>query len=381
MKRKITVTTGTRADYGFLRPILNEIMKSKKLDLFLIVTGSHLSKKHGLTINEIINDRFKISTKIDYLPKHDTNFDMSVSLGKGIISFSKFFKKINPDINLIFGDRDEMLSSALAASHMNIPNAHLHGGDTSGGLDEYNRHAITKISNIHFPATKKSKERILKMGEQKNDVFLTGSTGVDEIFQHKITNKKDLETKYKIKLNNDLIILLQHPTTTQSKKSHSQINTTVQSLLTFNKPIIAIAPNSDAGNSDIFLSLKKYSSKYKSIKVINSMPRSDYLGMLQNCGVLVGNSSSGLIEASLLNTPVVNIGIRQQNRERLSNVVQSSGTKSSIISSVGKALSKNKKNIGSKNSVFGDGTASKKIIKVLENISLNNKLVEKQISY
>jgi len=187
MKRKIAVTTGTRADYGILRPILKRISNNQNLQLQLIVTGMHLSQKFGKTINEIRNDGFKISGVIDFLPKKDSKYEMSITLGKGIVSFSKLFKKLKPDINLVLGDRDEMLASSIAAYHMNIPNAHIHGGDrTKGGIDEYNRHAITKMSNIHFAASKKSYERILKMGENPSHVFYTGSPSIDEIKENKI---------------------------------------------------------------------------------------------------------------------------------------------------------------------------------------------------
>ena len=150
MKKKILVTTGTRAEYGILRPLLQKISKSKKLELLLVVTGSHLSQKHGFTIKEIKKDGFKIHKTIDLVPKGNSNYHMAIELGKGIIEFSNIFQKLKPDINLILGDRDEMFASAIAAYHMNIPNAHIHGGDKSGGIDEYTRHAITKISNIHF---------------------------------------------------------------------------------------------------------------------------------------------------------------------------------------------------------------------------------------
>jgi len=196
MKRKITATTGSRSEYGILRPVLKAISDSKNLDLHLIVVGMHMSKKHGMTINEIRKDGFKISGTIKMIPIEDSNFSMSVVLGKGIIEFSKIFKKVRPDINLVLGDRDEMLTSALAAYHMNIPNAHIHGGDKSmGGIDEYNRHAITKISNVHFAATQKSKTRIIRMGEVPKHVFLTGSPSIDEIISNNITNKKTLQKK------------------------------------------------------------------------------------------------------------------------------------------------------------------------------------------
>lgn len=380
MKRKISVTTGTRADYGILRPVLQAILKSKKLELYLIVTGTHLSKKHGLTINEIKRDGFEIFATIDMVPQGDTNYFMSKALGEGIIAFSKIFSKLRPDINLILGDRDEMLASALAAAHMNIPNAHIHGGDKSGGIDEYNRHAITKISNIHFAATKKSKERIIKMGENPKYVFLTGSPGLDEVVSNKITNKKDLEKKYGLKFDGSEILLLQHPVTTQTKISGEQILSTLKAIAKTKKTTIAIAPNSDAGNKIIFKYLESFSRKYDFIKMYRSLPRSDYLGLLKNCGVLVGNSSSGMIEANYFQIPVINIGIRQEGREKGKNVLDLKyASVKSVYDTILKAL-KIKKSIKSTN-VYGNGNASKKILYCLEKINLSKDLIQKNIFY
>jgi len=380
MKRKISVTTGARADYGILRPVLQAILKSKKLELYLIVTGTHLSKKHGLTINEIKRDGFEIFATIDMVPQGDTNYFMSKALGEGIVAFSKIFSKLRPDINLILGDRDEMLASALAAAHMNIPNAHIHGGDKSGGIDEYNRHAITKISNIHFAATKKSKERIIKMGENPKYVFLTGSPGLDEVVNNKITNKKDLEKKYGLKFDGSEILLLQHPVTTQTKISGEQILSTLKAIAKTKKTTIAIAPNSDAGNKIIFKYLELFSRKYDFIKMYRSLPRSDYLGLLKNCGVLVGNSSSGMIEANYFQIPVINIGIRQEGREKGKNVLDLKyASVKSIYDTILKVL-KIKKSIKSTN-VYGNGNASKKILYCLEKINLSKDLIQKNIFY
>ena len=223
MKRKITVTTGTRSEYGILRPVLKEINASKNLELYLIVTGMHLSPKFGSTIKEIKNDGFKTFKKINMIPKNDSNFSMATELGKGIIEFSKVFNMIKPDVNVILGDRDEMLASAISAYHLNIPNAHIHGGDKSkGGIDEYNRHAITKMSNIHFAATKKSYRRIIKMGEDPRYVFLTGSPSIDEIKNKKISNRSELLKKYLINFTGNEILLVQHSITTEvEKKSHT----------------------------------------------------------------------------------------------------------------------------------------------------------------
>jgi GDP/UDP-N,N'-diacetylbacillosamine 2-epimerase (hydrolysing) len=380
MKRKIVVTTGTRADYGILRTLLKKIEKSSKLKLDLIVTGMHLSPKFGRTINEIKKDGFTVSKEIKFLPTKDTNYEMSLVLGYGIISFSQVFKKLKPDINLILGDRDEMLASAIAAYHMNIPNAHIHGGDRSkGGIDEYNRHAITKISNIHFAASKKSYNRILKMGENPKFVFHTGSPSIDEIKENKITTKKQLEKKFGLKIKGDEILLLQHPITTQSEQSKKQIIETLNALSKLKKNTIAIAPNSDAGNIEIFKNLEKFSEKFDFIKTYPSLPRADFLGFLKYSRLLLGNSSSGMIEASYFNTPVINIGIRQDGREKGSNVINVNCSKNEIIKEIQRCFKR--RNQYKKQNIYGYGEASKKIVKHLEMVKLDKELIRKQIYY
>ena len=381
-RRKILVTTGTRAEYGIFIPVLEKIEMSKKLDLLLVVTGTHNSKKYGMTINEIKKDGFKISKIIKILPKSDTLYSTTQSLGEGIISFSKVFKKLKPDINLILGDRDEMLASAISAYHMNIPNAHIHGGDKSGGLDEYNRHAITKISNIHFPATEKSKKRILKMGENPKFVFVTGSPSVDEIKNNKITTKKALERKYGINFYGNEILLIYHPVTTQLEKDSTQIYNILNSIVKLGYTCIAIAPNSDAGRNEIFCALKNYSKKYKFIKIFSTLPRSDYLGMLKNCGVLLGNSSSGMIEASYFQIPVVNIGIRQKNREKGKNVIDVNiNSKNLVYQAIQKALKIKKSKKSTFDFPFGKGNSAQKIVTHLENVSLGKYLIQKELTY
>lgn len=383
MKRKICVVTGTRADYGLLRPVLKKIKSSPKLDLFLIVAGMHLSHKFGETINEIKQDGFKINAKVDMIPKGNTTFHMANSLGEGIIMFAEIFRKIKPDINIVLGDRDEAMASTLAASHMNIPNAHIHGGDRSqAGIDEYNRHAITKLSNIHFAATRKSKERIIKMGENPSFVYFTGSPGIDEIYSNNISNKKLLETKYDVKFSGREILLLYHSVTTQPKFSKQQIQSIMTAIQHIGFTTIAISPNSDAGNKEIFNELNNFSKKFNWLKLYKSIPRADYLGFLKNCGVLVGNSSSGIIEASYFKIPVVNIGIRQNHREKGSNVIDVKNMKSKYIEkSILRGLKNKEKNVLSKDNIYGNGNSSQKITKILETINLSQKLIYKEIMY
>jgi len=380
-KRKIVVTTGTRAEYGILRPILDEIKKSNKLELQLIVTGSHLSKKHGFTVNEIKKDGYKINAKINMMPKIDSKFEHTKILGNAIVLFSKIFQKLKPDMNLILGDRDEMLASAVAAYHMNIPNIHIHGGDKSGGLDEYTRHAITKLSNIHFAATKKSAKRILQMGEKDEYIFHVGSPSIDEILKNKISKKNELEKKYKIKITGNEILLLQHPITTELDKTEMQINQTLNAIIKLKKTTIAIGANLDSKNDIIYKNIQKFATKFNFIKFYPTLPRNDYLGFLKNCGVLVGNSSSGIIEASFFKKPVVDIGIRQKFRERGPNVINVKYfSEESISKAILNAL-KLKSSDLRYSTIYGKGNVSKKIIKHLEKIKLDTKLLQKQITY
>ena len=383
MKRKITVTTGTRAEYGILRPVIEKIKKSKKLELYLIVSGMHLSTKFGKTINEIKHDGFKISSTVVMTPTNDSLYHSAISLGDGIVSFSKIFKKIKPDINLILGDRDEMLASALAACHMNIPNAHIHGGDKSKGtIDEYNRHAITKISNIHFAATKNSKNRIIKMGEDPKNVFLTGSPSLDEVVSQKITEPKTLVRKYNLKPIHNYILLVHHPITSDPSQSEKEITNILKAIKKSKKPVIAIAPNSDYGHKKILRVLNKFSKRYTNISIYKSLPRSDYLCLLKNCSVIIGNSSSGIIEGSFFKTPVINVGIRQMNREMSRYVINLENPSiSSIENSIQKAFKKNKSNSKDSPLIYGSGNASKKIVDIIEKIKINNQLIQKQISY
>ena len=381
MRKKIAVTTGTRAEYGILRSLIYEINQNKNFELLLVVTGSHLSKNHGMSIKEIINDGFKISSKININPKGNKPFDSTISMGKAVIEFAKFFKKFKPDINIILGDRYEMFASAIASYQMNIPNVHIHGGDESGGLDEYTRHAITKISNVHFTATKRSSQRIKKMGEKSKYIFHTGSLSIDEILNDNITKKQELEKKYKVELSGENILLVQHPVTTENKNVEKQISETLQAILKIKKNTIIIGPNLDTGNESIQEKIKKVSRNNNMIKVYDNIPRQDFLGFLNNCKVLVGNSSSGIIEASLFKIPVVNIGIRQKNREHGPNVINvKEFSKKEIEIAIKKALSKNKAKLKI-SKIYGNQRVAKKMVSILEKINVDDQLMKKGLTY
>jgi GDP/UDP-N,N'-diacetylbacillosamine 2-epimerase (hydrolysing) len=380
-KKKILVTTGTRADYGLLKPILKKIVDSKKLELYLVVTGMHLSKKYGFTINNIKKDGFHIHSQFKTNFSNDTLLASTCELGKNIIRFARIMDKIKPDINLLLGDRDEMFASATASFHLNIVNAHIHGGEKTGGLDEYIRHAITKISNIHFAATQKSKQRIIKLGENPKFVFLTGSPGIEDIIEKNFSNVKSIESKYNLKINGNEALLVFHPVTTQIEKTKESIQIIIEVLKKFQIPVIAIAPNSDAGNKIIHKELEAFSKNSPLVKLFLNMERSDYLGLLKNCKFLIGNSSSGIIEASYTNTPVLNIGLRQKNRELGKNIVSIDILSKENLSNAIQKIIDGKNNMKKFKNIYGTGTASKQIIQILENIQIDNELIQKQIQY
>ena len=379
-KKKILVTTGTRAEYGILRHLLREFENNSKIELILVVTGSHLSKKYGYTINEIKKDGFKINAKVKMIPNILDKKNLTKEIGNGIIQFTKIFSKFEPDMNIIFGDRDEMFASAIAASHMNIINVHIAGGDKSGGIDEYNRHAITKLSNIHFTNTKTSKKRIMKMGENPKFIFNTGSLAMDKIKEN-ISTKVEIEKKLKKKLTGNEIILIQHPVTTQLNLVEKQINIMLNSIKNLKKPTIIISPNSDAKSNIIQKKIEQFSKKYDFVNYYVNLPRNDFLGLLKYCGVLVGNSSSGIAEASYFSIPVVNIGIRQFGRERGKKITEIKDFSSKEIEKgIRNALKRKNEHKLIKNTTYGDGNASNRIVKILEEPIPKN-IIQKYISY
>jgi len=380
--KKICVLTGTRAEYGLLKPVMKAIKKNG-MELSLIVTGMHLSKEFGYSVNEIIEDGFKIEKRVEMNPKEDTGFSMAQSVGNGINEISKALKEINPDIFLVLGDRIEPLAGTITAAYMNIPIAHIHGGDSArAGLDESVRHAITKFSHIHFPATKKSAERIIKMGENPKNVFIVGAPGLDAIFTTNFLSKAELEKKFNIDLSKPLIIMLQHSVTTEIEKAGKQVQETLEAIKELGYQTIIIYPNSDAGGREIIEQIKKYEN-LNFIKIYKNLVHDEYLSLLRNASVLVGNSSSGIIESASFKLPVVNIGTRQEGRERSSNVIDAPHDKKLIVKAIEKALLDRsfRNRVKKCKNIYGDGKTGERIAKILNEIKIDKKLLQKKISY
>lgn len=380
MKRKILIVTERRADYSKFRPVLKEIKKSKKLDYFLIVTGSHLLKEHGYTINEIKNDGFKITSKFEMYSKNrkDTGAEMVVGLGKALIHISKLIEKLNPDIILSGFDIGANFAAAITGAHMNKIVAHMEGGEVTGTIDESIRHATTKFAHIHFTTNKQATNRLIKLGENPRYIFTVGNPSLDSIKNIKKIPKNDLEKEFKIDLKKPFVIIMQHTVTTEIDKAERNILQTLEAIDELGVQAIIIHGNADFGSKKIAQIIRK-----SRIKQYETLPFVKYVNLLKYASALVGNSSSGKMEAPFLKIPSINIGTRQSGRPKTISVIDVSYNKNHIKKAIKKTIEDKKflSRIKKQKSLYGDGNSSKKIVKILETINLDKIPIQKKLTY
>lgn len=379
--RKIVYISGTRADYGLMQSTLIQIDSSSQLKLEVIATGMHLMKEFGSTVSEIGKDGFSLHI-IQETYEKDDKASMTRFIGALIIKLTDKLKEINPDAILLLGDRGEMLAGAIVGAYMGIPLVHVHGGEVSSTVDDSSRHAITKLSHIHFPATSKSAERIIKMGESKENVFVVGAPGLDSILHEKLIEPKKIIQIYGLDVSRPIVIVIQHPVSMEINQAPYQMQQTLDAVLELKVQTLLIYPNADAGGREMIEVIKKYENIPR-LKTYRNIPRKEYLSLLNVASVLIGNSSSGIIEAASFKLPVVNIGSRQRGRERAENVIDSEYSKEEIISKILKCLndkSFKQKVQGCKNP-YGEGRTGEKIAEILCNINLDKKLLQKKMSY
>jgi GDP/UDP-N,N'-diacetylbacillosamine 2-epimerase (hydrolysing) len=380
MKRKILLVTERRADYSKLRPILKEISKSKKLDYFLIVTGSHLLREHGKTINEIKNDGFKITSTFSMFNKtqKDNGAEMTRSFGRAVIKLSDIIEKLKPDIILTGFDIAANFAAAIIGAHMNIVVGHIEGGELSGTIDESIRHATSKFAHIHFTSNSDATNRLKKMGENSKHIFTVGNTSLDGIKNIKKIQKSELEKKYNIDLTKKFIIILQHTVTSEINSIEKNFLKTIEVIKEINIQSIVILGNSDAGSKQIIKLLKN-----SQIKEYSTVPYVDYINLLQHSSALIGNSSSGIIEAPFLHIPTINIGTRQEGRLRSESIIDVEYDKNKIKNTILNVISDKQflKKIRKQKQLYGIGNSSKKIVKILEELNLKNFPIQKKMTY
>tara|TARA_A100001015_G_scaffold321552_1_gene452923 strand:+ start:4488 stop:5651 length:1164 start_codon:yes stop_codon:yes gene_type:complete len=374
-RKRICIITGSRAEYGLIYWLIKEVKADQDLELQLIVTGMHLSSEYGSTYKEIEKD-FKIRKKIDINLVSDTSVGISRSMGIAQTSFSQAFKELKPDLLVLTGDRYETFSAASSAMISKIPIAHIHGGElTKGSWDDTIRHCISKMAHLHFTATEEYKKRVIQLGEQPSKVFNIGGMGIESIKRLKLLSKIEFEKSIKFKLNTKNIIVTFHPSTLDnqsSKKQFKELLDAIKDLKDTN--IIFTKTNSDTGGKEINKMIDFYTSQHheNSIGII-SLGHLRYLSALQYVDVVVGNSSSGILEAPSFKIGTINIGNRQEGRIKAKSVVDCKAKKKDILKSLNKIYSKNFQNmLSTVKNPYDNGLSSKKILKQLKKIKLDN---------
>lgn len=381
-KRKICIVTGSRAEYGLLKPLIKDLKAEPEVETLLFVTGSHLSKKFGWTLSDIINDGFKPDAEIPLPVDENTDLSMAYSVAEAVKGFSDAYKKFQPDIVVVLGDRYEIFGAVSAAMLLNIPIAHIHGGERSeGAVDEAIRHAITKMSHLHFAAAEQYRKRIIQMGEAPTRVFDTGGLGVDVIKRTPLFNRDEFEKIFSIKLKKRNLLVTYHPVTLDSESPAGQFKRLLN-VLEENLPdtfIIFTKPNADAGSSGIAEAIDDFVRKYpENSAAYYSMGSKGYLSAMSMADAVVGNSSSGLLEAPTFHIGTINIGDRQKGRLKAASVIDCGSDEASIRAAFIKLFSHDfKESLKQSVNPYGEGGASVKIKEVLRGVKLENILRKK----
>lgn len=366
--KKIAVITATRAEYGLLRPI---IMKLKQCDDFtveVVATGAHLSPEFGLTYKEIENDGIEIAKKIEILLSSDTAVSISKSMGLAMISFAEYFDESKPDAVVVLGDRYETLAVCCAAMNARVPIVHLYGGETTeGAIDEAVRHAITKMSYLHFTSTEPYRKRVIQLGENPSRVYCVGAVGIENALNVPLMSEKELSESVGMELNGDYAVLTFHPVTLEGDAAREQFAQLLKAL-DANKDMkfIITKANADANGRIINRMIDEYAAENDNVVAFQSLGMRRYLSALKYCKMVIGNSSSGLLEVPTFKVPTVNIGDRQKGRIQAKSVINCEPNYESICKAVEKAKSEEfQKTLADVVNPYGDGKTSDKIVAVM----------------
>lgn len=380
--RTIAIVTGSRGEYGYVRPVVRAIQAEKELDYSLIVTNLHLLPDFGFSVDEIERDGLKVSDRIYMALDGYTPASMSKSLGVFLMSVTDSLNRLKPDIILLAGDRGEQLMAAIAGAHMNLPVAHIQAGELSGNIDGMSRHAITRFAHIHFASNQDAAERLRRMGEQEFRVHLTGAPQLDEIVNGNYAKPEEVAAVFGLKPDKPLVLFVFHPVTEEYESAPLQISETVAALSELDAQTVAIFPNNDAGNQEIRRILERHRHLFARIE--RTLPRYLYVGLMNSASVMVGNSSSGIIEAPCVKLPAVNVGDRQRGRYRGNNVIDVPVERTAIRKALERALSKEFRqflNEHGDNPYFGDGNVAKRIVHILKTVPITEELLKKALVY
>ena len=379
---KICIVTGTRAEYGLLYWTIKKLLSDKYFMVQLCVTGMHLSPEFGLTYKQIEEDGIKIDKKIEMLLSSDSASGVSKSIGVGVLGFADAFSDLKPDLILLLGDRFEIFAAATAAMIAKIPIAHCHGGEATEGLiDEPIRHSITKMSHLHFTSTEEYRKRVIQLGEQPNRVFNVGALGIENINKLKLLNKLDFEKSIGFKLLKHTFLITFHPVTLEKSTAEDQFLNLLSAIKKFsNTTYIFTLPNADNDGRVIINLIQNFVAINKNISIaFTSLGQLRYLSAIQHVDIVIGNSSSGLIEVPSFRKPTINIGDRQRGRVFGSSVINCKPNKKEIIDSIDIALSESfRKKLTKSTNPYGNKNSSMEIVKILKKVVVNENLVKKR---
>lgn len=340
--KKICVVTGSRAEYGLLQPLMEKIKQDQELILQVIATGMHLSPEFGLTYKQIERDGYKLDSKIECLLSSDTQAGVTKSIGLGMIGFADAYERLVPDMIILLGDRFEILAAATAALVARIPIGHLHGGElTEGAIDDAIRHAITKMSHLHFTSTEAYRKRVIQLGENPEHVYNVGALGVENVKAIQLLHQEELQQKLGFDISGDYALITFHPVTAENNRAKEQFQNLLNVLEHFKRlKLIFTKANADAEGRSINQMIDAFVDRNSQRAIsFTSMGQTRYLSALKYCKVVIGNSSSGIIEAPSFHKPVVNIGDRQKGRVRSSTIIDCKEDETAILKALDYALS------------------------------------------
>jgi GDP/UDP-N,N'-diacetylbacillosamine 2-epimerase (hydrolysing) len=383
--KRIVVITGIRSEYDILYSVLRAIHAHDGLELHLVVTGAHLAPQFGYTVAQIEADGFPVAERIESLLDSNSAGSRIRSAAIQQLGLVQALERIRPDMMLVCGDREESITCALAGAYMNIPVAHLAGGDiVVGNVDDSVRHAVTKLAHIHFPFSEESAVRIRRMGEEPWRIHMTGNPGLDRFRLFPSLSRAELSRTLRIELDDTpLILLIQHNISSEIGDAARQMEITLQAIETLGYTTLVGYPNSDAGSRDIIAVIEHYRKRLNNLCVYRNLPRNEFLSVLKTADVLVGNSSLGILEAPFLKLPAVNVGNRQKKRQHADNVLFVPHDRNAIVQAVKTALHNNvfRERLQTCKCPFGDGYAGTKIADTIHAMKIDRKLLVKDWTY
>lgn len=377
--RTIGVVTVARSDYGIYLPLLRKIQADPDLQLHLIVAGMHLSPEFGLTVEAIEADGFEIGERVEMLLSSDTPEGIAKSMGLGTIGFAQAYGRFRPDILVVLGDRFEMHAAALAALPFKIPVAHIHGGEvTQGTIDDALRHSMTKLSHLHFVSTREYARRVIQMGEESWRVVVSGAPSLDNLRSVKLLKADELKARYGLRLDRPPLLVTFHPVTLEYEQTEWQVTELLAALEACGLPVVFTMPNADTSGRTIARMIEEFVATHSSAQAVDNLGTQGYFSMMAVAAAMVGNSSSGIIEAASFELPVANVGSRQRGRVRGANIIDVDYEQTSILEGLGKALDPQfRAKLRGIHNPYDSGGAAEKIVEVLKQVQLDDRIVTK----